>query len=66
YIQNYDIPWIVVNGPRTLQQGYWDLYDVPSMPTIYLIDRERIILAKRLNAHNTFQLLKIYATQKEE
>lgn len=66
YIRNYDIPWIVVNGPRTLQQGYWDLYDVPSMPTIYLIDRERIILAKRLNAHNTFQLLKIYATQKEE
>ncbi|MDR0364232.1 MAG: DUF5106 domain-containing protein [Bacteroidales bacterium] len=66
YIQNYNIPWIVVNGPRTLHQGYWELYDVPSMPTIYLIDREKTILTKRLDAHNTFQFLKIYAMQKNK
>lgn len=66
YIRNYNIPWTVVNGPRTLQQGYWTLYDVPAMPTIYLINREMIILTKRLDARQTFQFLKMYATREEE
>jgi peroxiredoxin len=63
YIQTKDIPWTVVNGPRTVTKHYQELYDVPSMPTLYMMDKNKIIIAKRLAV---WQLLDLMQRKKEE
>ena len=63
YIQDKNIPWTVVNGPRTATKHYSDLYDVPSMPTMYMIDKNRIVIAKRLAA---WQMIDMMRRKKDE
>jgi peroxiredoxin len=63
YIQTKNIPWTVVNGPRTATKHYKELYDVPSMPTLYMIDENKIIIAKRLSAK---QMIDLIRRKKEE
>jgi peroxiredoxin len=58
YIQTKNIPWTVVNGPRTLTKHYHELYDVPSMPTLYMMDKEKIIIAKRLSAQQMIDMIR--------
>jgi hypothetical protein len=39
---------VTVNGPRTyLKVHYKDQYDVPSSPTIYILDEKKKIIAKK-------------------
>jgi peroxiredoxin len=63
YIQTKNVPWTVVNGPRTATKYYKDLYDVPSMPTLYMMDKNKIIIAKRLSAQQMIDVMRI---KKEE
>ncbi len=42
--------WINVNGTRSATENYHDLYDIISTPTIYLLDENKKILAKRLGS----------------
>ena len=58
YIQTRNIPWTVVNGPRTATQHYSTLYDVPSMPTLYMMDKDKIIIAKRLSAQQMIEMMR--------
>ena len=58
YIKAKNIPWTVVNGPRTMTKHYSTLYDVPSMPTAYLIDRNKIILAKRIYISQMIEIMR--------
>lgn len=48
YIRSRDLKWINVNGPRSVTPNYHDLYDVYSTPVMYLLDENKVILAKRL------------------
>ncbi|OIP01833.1 MAG: hypothetical protein AUJ98_02970 [Bacteroidetes bacterium CG2_30_33_31] len=49
FINNFQIrDWINVNGTRSATENYHDLYDVISTPTIYLLDKDKKIIAKRL------------------
>jgi thiol-disulfide isomerase/thioredoxin len=49
FIKTFNITWITVNGPRTyLNVHYKDQYDVPSYPTIYILDQNKKIIAKKL------------------
>lgn len=48
YIRDNDLPWINVNGPRSLTGKYHDLYDIYSTPVMYLLDKDKKIIAKRL------------------
>lgn len=41
--------WINVDGPRSITGNYHDVYDIISTPTIYLLDKEKKIIAKRLS-----------------
>jgi hypothetical protein len=63
YIQTKNIPWTVVNGPRTATKPYNTLYDVPLTPTSYMMDRNKIIVAKRLSAQ---QMIDMMRRKKEE
>jgi len=58
YIQLKKVPWTVVNGPRTMTQHYSILYDVPSMPTAYLIDKDKMIIAKRVYPKQMIELIR--------
>jgi peroxiredoxin len=58
YIQTKNIPWTVVNGPRTVTKRYSTLYDVPSMPTIYMMNKDKIIVAKRLSPKQMIEIMR--------
>jgi len=58
-IREYKIQdWINVDGPRSLTPNYHDLYDIISTPTIYLLDKDKNILAKRLSWNQTTEFIK--------
>ncbi len=58
-IHEYKIKdWINVDGPRSLTENYHDLYDIISTPTIYLLDENKKILAKRLDWSQTTEFIK--------
>ncbi len=58
-IHEYKIQdWINVDGPRSLTENYHDLYDIISTPTIYLFDKNKKIIAKRLNWKQTTDFIK--------
>lgn len=41
--------WINVDGPRSLSGNYHDQYDILSTPTIYILNRKKEIIAKRID-----------------
>lgn len=48
FIKTFGTTWITVNGPRTyLKVPYSQQYDVPSFPTIYILDQNKKIIAKK-------------------
>ena len=58
-IKEYKIQdWINVDGPRSLTPNYHDLYDIISTPTVYLLDKDKNILAKRLSWNQTTEFIK--------
>jgi thiol-disulfide isomerase/thioredoxin len=49
FLREYNITdWVNVNGTRSATENYHDLYDIISTPTIYVLDKDKKILAKRL------------------
>lgn len=60
YIKDMNMSWITVNGPRTITQPYQKLYDAMTTPTIYLLDRNKKIIAKKLPAERLEEFLTRY------
>lgn len=60
YIQKKKMTWINVNGPRTLTGDYHELYDIQTTPVIYILDRDKRILAKRLQADQVEKFITNY------
>jgi len=58
--------WINVNGTRSALGHYQQLYDVFSTPLIYVLDREKKIIAKRLAAENVPAFIKQFEAIKRE
>jgi len=50
--------WINVNGTRSATENYHDLYDIISTPTIYLLDKDKKIIAKRLGYEQLVEFIK--------
>jgi len=50
--------WNNVNGTRSATKNYHDLYDIISTPTIYLLDKDKKIIAKRLGAEQVEEFIK--------
>jgi len=53
YIKKYDLTWINANGTRSATEDFHDLYDIYSTPVIYILDKNKKILAKRLSVEQT-------------
>jgi len=48
YIRKNQLNWINVNGYRSYTPDFHNLYDVHSSPVFYLLDENKIIIAKRI------------------
>ena len=61
YIKDMGMKWITVNGPRTyLKVSYHDQYDADTTPTIYILDSNHKIIAKKPPAANIERFLTDY------
>lgn len=66
YIREHNLDWINVNGTKSMTQDYHDLYNIYSTPTIYILNKQKQIIAKQLSVnqiqgfiHNYEQKLKL-------
>ncbi len=55
-VRNRHLPGIQVNGTRTLKGDFTQLYDIHGTPQLFLLDKEKHIIAKQFSVN---QLLKI-------
>lgn len=60
FITEHDLKWVHVNGTRSITQDYHDLYDVYATPLIYVLNREKQIIAKKIAAKQLYPFLKHY------
>jgi thiol-disulfide isomerase/thioredoxin len=60
YIKEMNMGWITVNGPRTYVGPYQDLYDANTTPTIYVLDQDKNIIAKKIPAEKIGEFLMQY------
>ena len=60
YIKEMGMKWITVNGPRTYVGSYQDLYDAPTTPTLYVMDRDKKIIAKKIPVEKLEEFLRYY------
>lgn len=60
YIKEMNMKWITVNGPRTYVGPYQDLYDAATTPTLYVLDRQKKIIGKKIPAEKLDDFLTQY------
>lgn len=64
-IAPYSLPgWIHVNDAR-FRSGYEDIYDIYAVPTIYLLDKQKRIIAKGIGARQLIDFIRFYERQQE-
>ena len=61
YIDDNQLKWISVNGPRSYLGTYQKLYDAATTPTIYILDEKKKIIAKKIGAGQLQEFLDNYA-----
>ena len=54
------IPGIKVNGTRSATKDFHDLYDIYGTPVIYVLDKDKKIIAKRIGANKIEEFIKNY------
>lgn len=52
FLNEKPYPWIHVNGTKSMTSDFHDLYDIYSIPVIYLLDEDKRIIAKRFAANH--------------
>lgn len=55
-----DFKWINVNGTRSVTQNFHDLYDTYGTPALFILDKEKNIIAKRISADQVIVFLENY------
>ncbi len=60
YIRDMKMKWVTVNGPRTYVGPYQDLYDANSTPTLYVLDRKKKIIGKKIPSEKLEEFLTQY------
>ncbi len=50
YIAENKLNWVNVNGMKSMTEDFHDLYDIYGTPVIYVLNKERKIIAKRIKA----------------
>ena len=66
YIIDKGMDFINVNGPRAYTTDYHDLYNIFSTPIVIVLDKDKKIIAKRLQADQLAGFIENYIKLKEE
>ncbi len=51
YIREHNLDWVNVNGSKSMTQDYHNLYNIYSTPTIYILNKQKQIIAKQLSVN---------------
>lgn len=65
FIRKENLNWLNANGTRSITKDYHDLYDIYGTPVIYLLNREKKIIAKRITASQLIPYLQNYIGKHE-
>jgi hypothetical protein len=58
-----DFTWVNVNGTRSVTQDFHDLYDISGTPALFVLDKNRNIIAKHLSADQIQGFLDNYSSE---
>ncbi|RLD36363.1 MAG: hypothetical protein DRI74_09200 [Bacteroidetes bacterium] len=65
YIDEHKLNWINVNGPRSYTQNFHELYNVYSTPFIFVLDKNKTIIAKQIKSNQLFDFISNYEKIKQ-
>lgn len=57
YLNEKQYPWLHVNGTKSFTPDFHQLYDIYSVPVIYILNKERRIIGKRISAQFIEQII---------
>lgn len=57
FIAEKKYPWIQVNGTKSLTPDFHNLYDIYSVPVLYLLNKNKIIIGKRFGAEHLEEII---------
>ena len=60
YIAKYKLSWTNVNGPLSYTQDFHELFNVYSTPYIFVLDKDKTIIAKQINSDQLFDFISNY------
>lgn len=60
YLNEKKYPWLHVNGMKSMTEDFHNLYDIYSVPVIYLLDKKKNIIGKRISAEQLSSLMDNY------
>lgn len=63
YINEKKYPFTHVNGMKSMTADFHDLYDIYSVPVIYLLDKNKTIIGKRISADQLENIIKTHQEQ---
>jgi len=66
YISDNKLDWINVNGTRSYTYDFHELYNMYSIPFIFVLDKNKTIIAKQINSDQLADFIKDYEIQKEK
>jgi hypothetical protein len=61
-----DYDWTNVNGTRSVTEDFHDLYDTHSTPAVFLLDKDRNIIAKQISVSQLNRFLENYEKLKNQ
>jgi peroxiredoxin len=65
YIVENKLDWINVNGPRSYTQNFHELYNVYSTPFIFVLDKNKTIIAKQIKSGQVLDFITDYENIKQ-
>ncbi|MEZ5082975.1 MAG: redoxin domain-containing protein [Bacteroidales bacterium] len=65
FIVEKNMTWVNVNGTRSITPDYHDLYDINMTPTIFLLDEQKKIIAKRIKTEQLRPFLENYDKKRD-
>jgi len=60
-VRNRHLPWINVNGTRSMKGDFTKLYDIHGTPQLFLLDKDKHIVAKQFSVNQLLKVLENYS-----
>jgi len=62
YIREHNLDWVNVNGTKSMSPDYHDLYNIYSTPTIFVLDKNKKIIGKKISVEQLESFFNNYET----